>query len=174
MVPVLIMPGIGGSGPDHWQSRWQLLLPDSRRVSVPDWDRPELDDWLKALGAAVELCSAPPLIVAHSLGCLALAALSERRPRLHGALLVAPPDPAGPQFPAVAMSFRAFPLLPFACPSIVVASHDDPYASFEFSTGCARVWGSELCDVGALGHINADSRLGDWPEGQRLLRSLLG
>lgn len=174
MAPVLIMPGIGGSGPDHWQSRWELLIPGSRRVSVPDWDRPELEDWLKALGAAVERCSAAPLIVAHSLGCLTLAALAERRPVLHAALLVAPPDPEGPQFPALASSFRACPLLPLGCRSILVASRDDPYASFAFAARCARAWGSELCDVGAVGHINADSGLGDWPEGQRLLRSLLG
>jgi predicted alpha/beta hydrolase family esterase len=28
-------------------------------------------------------------------------------------------------------------------------------------------------DLGAAGHINADSSLGDWPEGQALLQTLL-
>ncbi|MFL5362392.1 MAG: alpha/beta hydrolase, partial [Myxococcales bacterium] len=31
-----------------------------------------------------------------------------------------------------------------------------------------------LFEAGALGHINADSRLGSWPQGQALLGALLG
>jgi hypothetical protein len=37
----------------------------------------------------------------------------------------------------------------------------------------AADWGAQAQSVGALGHINADSGLGDWPEGRALLRSLL-
>lgn len=35
------------------------------------------------------------------------------------------------------------------------------------------LWGSELHDAGSLGHINADSGLGRWPEGLGLLGTLL-
>lgn len=173
MPPIVIMPGLGSSGPDHWQSRWELLEPASCRIAVRDWDRPDREEWVSALESAVQRCAAPPVVVAHSLGCLTLAALSERRPKLHGALLVAPPDPEGPQFPPVAGDFRALSLAPFGFPSIVVGSRNDPYGSFAFASRCARAWGSELVDVGECGHINADSNLGDWPEGQRLLRRLL-
>ncbi len=128
---------------------------------------------MSALEGTVLRCAAPPVVVAHSLGCLTLAALSERGPKLHGALLVAPPDPEGPQYPQVAHEFRSFPLAAFGFPSVVVGSRNDPYGCFEFASRCARAWGSDLVDVGECGHINADSHLGDWPEGQRLLRRLL-
>ncbi|MEJ7805316.1 MAG: alpha/beta hydrolase, partial [Telluria sp.] len=36
----------------------------------------------------------------------------------------------------------------------------------------ARRWGCELVDAGPLGHINAESGLGDWSAGQYLLRRL--
>ena len=32
MTRYLILPGWQGSGPDHWQTHWQRLLPDARRV----------------------------------------------------------------------------------------------------------------------------------------------
>jgi hypothetical protein len=35
------------------------------------------------------------------------------------------------------------------------------------------MWGSPLVDAGDLGHINADSGIGEWPEGVRLLASLI-
>jgi predicted alpha/beta hydrolase family esterase len=174
MAPVLILPGYGGSGPEHWQSRWELLHPEYQRVQVPDWNQPELAGWVGALTDAVASCGAPPLIAAHSLGCLVVAHFAGRGGRARGALLVAVPDPGGPEFPKEAAHFGGFPKAPLGFPSRVVASRDDPYAGFEFAAACAKAWGSELCDVGALGHINADSGLGDWPDGERLLAGLLG
>ncbi|MFL6643705.1 MAG: alpha/beta hydrolase, partial [Paraburkholderia fungorum] len=40
------------------------------------------------------------------------------------------------------------------------------------SQACAEAWGSRWIDIGARGHINADSGLGDWDEGRRWLTSL--
>ncbi|WP_116969554.1 alpha/beta hydrolase [Blastomonas sp. UPD001] len=37
----------------------------------------------------------------------------------------------------------------------------------------ASFWGADHVDAGRAGHINADSDLGDWPFGQRLLARLL-
>lgn len=173
MTPVLILPGLGGSGPEHWQTRWQALDPSYRRVHVPDWDRPELDAWVAALEAAVAKCTRPPVIAAHSLGCLAVAHFARRGGAAHGALLVAVPDPDGAAFPEVARSFVPAPLTRIGFSTHVVASHDDAYASFAFAERCARAWGSRLSDVGRVGHINAESGLGDWPEGRRLLAGLL-
>ena len=92
---------------------------------------------------------------------------------LRAALLVAVPDPNGPRYPAEAKSFGEVPLTRLGFHTRVVASHDDPYGSFEHANRCAAAWGSELCDVGNAGHINAESGLGDWPTGEALLRSLL-
>ena len=53
-----------------------------------------------------------------------------------------------------------------------MASSDDPYGSVPFSERCARAWGSRWIGIGARGHINAQSGLGDWPEGLGWLESM--
>ncbi len=170
---VLILPGIGGSGPSHWQSRWEALHPEYQRIEMPDWDAPELGVWLSRIDSAVAAATLPVVIVAHRLGCLAVAHWAARGGRLHAARLVAVPDPAGALYPEAARTFADPPLSPLPFPSRMVASHDDPYGSYAHAERCAAAWRSELCDVGLRGHINADSCLGDWPEGQQLLAGLL-
>jgi len=61
--------------------------------------------------------------------------------------------------------------LPFK--SVLVASRNDPRCSFEMAAGLAHDWGAELVDAGNAGHINADSNLGDWPQGHVLLQRLM-
>jgi predicted alpha/beta hydrolase family esterase len=173
MARVLILPGVGGSGPEHWQSRWEANEPSFRRAEMPSWSEPELESWLTALDEVVRAVGPRPVVAAHSLGCLALAHYAARGGQLGAALLVAPPDPEGPAFPAQASSFAPVALVRLPFRSRVVASLDDPYAGLGFARRCAEAWGSEFVDVGARGHINAESRLGDWPEGRELLADLL-
>ncbi|HXK17708.1 MAG TPA: alpha/beta hydrolase, partial [Polyangiaceae bacterium] len=161
-------------GPEHWQSRWQALEPSFRRVTMPDWDRPDLETWLAVLDAAVKAEAAEPVIVAHSLGCLAVAHFAARGGRVRAALLVAVPEPGGPAWPEEAQSFAAVPLTPLPFPTLVVASRDDPYGSFEYAAKCAKAWGSALHDAGPAGHINAHSGLGDWAAGRKLLADVCG
>jgi predicted alpha/beta hydrolase family esterase len=61
--------------------------------------------------------------------------------------------------------------MPF--PSVVATSRNDPYCSFMRASALAHAWGSRLVDCGMSGHINAESNLGDWPEGFALLQDLL-
>ncbi len=70
--------------------------------------------------------------------------------------------------------FSPMPLHPLPFPTIVVASRTDPYVRFVRAEEMARGWGARLVDVGRLGHINADTSVGEWPEGHRLLEELLG
>lgn len=171
---VLVLPGYGGSGPLHWQSEWERQQPQRfRRVEQRDWVRPELGAWSAALEAAAAAAGPGTVVVAHSVACLLVAHWA---PRSHGtiagALLVAPPDPARADFPAVLASFGPAPRARLPFRSIVVGSIDDPYAAPEFAERCARGWGSEFVTVGAAGHINAASHLGAWPVGLSLLREL--
>ena len=52
----------------------------------------------------------------------------------------------------------------------MVASTNDPYGSLRYVEARAEQWGSELKIIGAAGHINGQSELGDWPDGLALLR----
>ncbi len=170
MSPIIILPGIGDSGPAHWQSLWQAQDTTMRRFAPGDWDAPDLSDWIAALDRAVAEADAPPLLVAHSLACLLVAHWATRpHAPVAGVFLVAVPDAWGPMFPAEAASFANAPLgrLPF--PALVVASGDDPYAWTAYSLGTAKAWGAEWVLAGDLGHINGASGIGDWLQGRALL-----
>jgi predicted alpha/beta hydrolase family esterase len=170
----LIIPGIGNSGPEHWQSRWERTHPGLRRVQMPDWDQPERDQWVARLEATVHVTGPDVVLVGHSLGCLLVAHWAQiSHLRVRGALLVAAPDPAGALFPAAAKSFGPAPLVRLPFPSVLVVSENDPYGSPLFAQTCARAWGSRMVSIGPAGHINASSGLGDWPFGLELLASLL-
>jgi predicted alpha/beta hydrolase family esterase len=171
---ILILPGWQNSGDAHWQSRWEALYGDLR-VDQHDWMRPLRGDWIARLEDVLLSQSGPCILVAHSLGCMltaAWAAHSHNTQLVQGALLVAPGDPETemgqsnfPSFAPVAMH-----TLPF--PGIVVASRDDPFTSFARARSFADAWGAEFIDYGARGHLNAESGLGDWPEGRALLARL--
>jgi predicted alpha/beta hydrolase family esterase/diadenosine tetraphosphate (Ap4A) HIT family hydrolase len=183
MTRVLTIPGLSGSGPGHWQSLWERL--DSRllRVEQRSWERPQLEEWVGGLEAALARESGPVVLVAHSLGCALVAhwasRLGSRMSTAHGeqvlgALLVAPADVEDvARTPDCVRSFAPLPLRALPFRSILVASRNDPYASFERAQRLAVAWGSRLVDVGEGGHLNAESQLGAWPEGLALLRQLL-
>lgn len=171
---VLVLPGWQGSGPSHWQSRWEALH-GHQRVQQDDWLWPRRGDWMARLEEVLLEDRAPAVLVAHSLGChlvAAWAAHSQHTDRVHAALLVAPPDPERDDMPPQLHNWRPVvgKRLPFA--SLVVASSDDPYCSLSRAAGLAADWGSAWCLLGAHGHINGDSQLGDWADGHALLQSL--
>jgi predicted alpha/beta hydrolase family esterase len=174
-IPCLLLPGWLNSGPDHWQSHWERMRPSLRRVDFGEWTDPEPKAWTQRLRAAVAACPAPPLLIAHSLGCLAAAALAAEGepPALAGALLVAPPDPARADTPTAIADFSPAPRHPFRTRGMVVYSSNDPYAEEAYALSMAEAWGLEPVRVGPLGHINAESGLGDWPQGLALLDRLL-
>jgi predicted alpha/beta hydrolase family esterase len=170
MTDIVILPGIGGSGELHWQTRWEKTNPRCRRFQPTDWNRPELEDWLSALDRAVGAAPKPPLLVAHSLACLLVAHWQQvSTAPVAGAFLVAVPNPQGEAFPVEAASFAGPPPTKFRFPSLIIASANDPYGTIEYARGRAKQWGSGIVDVGELGHINEASGLEDWPQGKALV-----
>lgn len=173
---VLLLPGWLNSGPEHWQSRWEALH-GHRRVEQDDWLWPRRGDWMARLDEVLLGSTQPVLLAAHSLGCqlvAAWAAHSAHTGRVAGALLVAPPDTEREDMPPNLFNWRpiARQKLPFA--SVAVVSSDDPYCAPPRAQAMAQAWGSELLEIGARGHINGESGLGDWPEGIALLERLGG
>lgn len=57
---IVIVPGIGNSGPDHWQSHWETAFPGAARIAPASWEAPDLADWTAALDTAVANAGAPP------------------------------------------------------------------------------------------------------------------
>ncbi|HLX01014.1 MAG TPA: alpha/beta hydrolase [Trinickia sp.] len=177
---VCVLPGYANSGPDHWQSRWEAADPMFVRVSMPDWENAVCEAWCHTLDTVVAAAEEDPLLIAaHSLGCLTTVfwatniATPDQLAKVAGALFVAVPDPASISFPSEAHGFANIPFVPLPFPTIVVASSDDPYGNIEFAVRCADAWGSRFVNIGPRGHINAESGLGDWEEGRRLLASLV-
>jgi predicted alpha/beta hydrolase family esterase len=169
---MITLPGIGGSGEDHWQSLWEKAEPRLMRFQPTSWDEPELNDWAQSLERAIGGCERPPVLVAHSLACLLVAHWAMRSSsRVAGAFLVSVPDPDGPNFPSAAASFRPAPDTPLRFPSLIVASTDDPYGSLAYARLRSDQWQTGLVVVGAHGHINASSGLVDWAQGRALLEA---
>lgn len=165
---ILIIPGLGGSGPDHWQSRWEAKLPTARRVDPADRDCASKEAWSARIAEAIRQSTRPVILVAHSLGAIATAhVLAEHRPiEVSGSFLVAPPETGRlAEIPGVDAAFHPYPADALPCPSILVASTDDPYCSMPAAEALATAWGATLLNAGAAGHINAASGHGPWPEG---------
>jgi uncharacterized protein len=171
---VLLLPGWQDSGPAHWQSRWEALH-GHQRVQQADWHWPRRGDWMARLEEVLLEDERPALLVAHSLGCqlaAAWAAHSRHTRRVQGALLVAPPDTEREDQPPQLHGWAPMVRTPMPFRSIAVLSRDDPYGHFYRMAAVAEGWGARLVDAGLRGHLNADSGLGDWPEGLTLLLGL--
>ena len=167
-MPVLIVPGLYGSEPDHWQSLWENEIADAHRVEQVDWDTPHCETWLARLVDEIERHPGA-ILVGHSLGGTLIAHLAHLRPDLPvaGALLVVPADPDLRKSSVLGIaSFAPLPLSPFSFPAIVVASRTDPYMGLDRARVIANLWEANFVDAGESGHINVESGHGAWPEGR--------
>jgi predicted alpha/beta hydrolase family esterase len=172
----LILPGLGNSGVDHWQSYWSLAFRNASRVLQDEWDDPKLAPWLSRLDAAIASGTRPAVLICHSLSCSLAAhwAVHNNKGRVVAAFLVAPSDvESDVHTPESARSFAPIPRARFPVPSLVVASTDDPYVTIDRAQAFADSWGADFCNAGELGHINSESKLGFWPQGLLMLGQLL-
>ena len=168
---ILIIPGLGGSGPDHWQTAWGQAFPAMQRVEQADWEKPAYADWSVRLTEAVTRAPRPVVLVAHSLGTSLTMRWSseqaEHARKVAGAFLVAPTDrdrfDASPTSPVRGWGPMILKPLPF--PSMVLASRNDDRVSFDRAEVFTKAWGSTLVDAGNLGHIGSAAKLGLWPFG---------
>ncbi|MBV8635017.1 MAG: alpha/beta hydrolase [Burkholderiaceae bacterium] len=165
---VLTLPGLYGSGPDHWQSRWEARHPWFERVVQDDWDTPDLPRWAGKLEQALRASDKPVLIAAHSFGCLTTVHAAARGANnIAAALMVAPADPDKFGLSEI-LSGRKL-----GFPALVLGSTTDPWMSEERASYWAGQWGAQYRCLGAVGHINAETGLGDWPEGLVMLQALV-
>jgi serine hydrolase len=167
MNTTLIVPGLNGSGAEHWQSWLERKVPSAVRVIQRDWSDPYLPHWSARVRRELNRVPGEIFIVAHSFGCLAAAqATFDWGERVSGLMLVAPADPD--KFGAGAF----VPERPLGVPAVLVASTNDPWMRFNRAVEWAEAWGAELVNLGAAGHINPAAGFGPWPEGLAILRRL--
>jgi hypothetical protein len=172
---VLILPGWENSGPKHWQSLWEQRN-GYTRVEQHDWMKPLRGDWVARLEDVLLQCDEPAVLVAHSLGCIlvaAWAAHSQNTHRVKAALLVAPGDVERPEVRDQLPSWSPIALQALPFPSVMLGSRNDPFCEFERARLFAYAWNAQFMDYGDCGHINADSGLASWPEGHVLLQDLM-
>lgn len=170
---ILTLPGIGGSGPQHWQSLWEKEY-GFIRIEQNEWDTPDRADWVINIRETVSKYEPKDIIlVGHSAVCGAIAEWARQyQTKIKGALLVAPADSEAATFPDGAIGFKPMPLFKLPFSSIVVTSTNDYYVTLDRATQFAHAWGSELINIGEAGHINIASGFGQWDEGLEILKRL--
>jgi uncharacterized protein len=175
MTNFFIIPGLGNSGEEHWQTWFEKSGPDFRRIEQNEWDAPLCTDWITRIEnslANYDLSSV--VLIGHSLGCATIAHWANYyQKQVKGALLVAPSDLEAPAYDFPAVGFDPIPRNKLNFKTIVVASEDDPWVSFDRATRFANNWGSELVNIGNAGHINAASGFGPWAVGLDILNRLI-
>ncbi len=174
MTDYFIVPGLGNSGTDHWQTFFENSGTNFQRINQQEWDAPECNKWIAEIDKAIndyDLLNV--VLIGHSLGCCAIAHWAKvYNKKIKGALLVAPSDIENPVYTFPATGFTPIPLNKINFKTIVVASKDDPWVSLERAKLFAGNWGSEFVNIGNAGHINASSGYGKWLDGLTILKTL--
>ncbi|WP_312474262.1 alpha/beta hydrolase [Neobacillus sp.] len=169
----LFIHGLGGSGPDHWQT-WlahELTL-RNYHVSYPTFtnvDSPNKEVWMEELAAAIE--NTPEnnslTVITHSLGCLLWLhyAASQNKRLAKQAILVAPPSPK--IILSEAKNFYPVPLNKNQLSVVAeetqfVHSSNDPFCSNEDAKTFLGL-GLPSIILPNAGHINTNSGHGKWP-----------
>jgi hypothetical protein len=164
----LILHGLEGSGPGHWQpwlaDRLRAGGHDVSFPDLPDPDAPRLEPWLGALAA---VRTGDEVVLCHSLGCcLWLHHRSRGGAPARRVLLVAPPRPE-PMLDVIA-DFFPVPIAPrLGAEARVVCSDDDPYCPTGAIELYARALHAPFDVVPHGGHINPETGFGAWPAVER-------
>ncbi|MEG0348352.1 MAG: alpha/beta hydrolase [Acinetobacter sp.] len=173
MIHTVIVPGVGGSEAQHWQSWLQQQLVSSSRVQQKNWDRPVLSEWVAQFVKTVAAVKAPIQIVAHSFGCLtsvaALAEHPELSAKVKNLVLVAPANPA--RFGEAGFARHSltdykqyFHQLNIDVPTTLLISENDPWLGYFDALQLAQAWKLTPINLGQVGHINVASGFGPFPD----------
>ena len=177
---ILIVPGLRGHVPEHWQTHLNARMPGSQIVWPLGDDNLDCVARIEALEHAARSTAGPIVLVAHSGGVPVVAHWARHTTRRNvAALLATPPDIERPMpegYPTIEQLDRGgwlpLPRAPLPFNAIVAASRNDPLASFAWTEGLAKDWGAHLEDLGDVGHLNPASGFGPWPYAETLISKL--
>ena len=171
----LVIPGLGNSSQNHWQTLWEIRFPDNfTRINQENWDSPKCSDWIEKIEDEVQKRNISDVVlVAHSLGGAAVTHWAKKyKTPIKAAFLVAPSDCEAETYTFETEGFSPIPLEKLPFKSIVVSSSNDYYVAPERAKLFAESWGSEFINIGDKDHINANAGFGEWLEGLELLEKL--
>jgi len=176
----ITVPGLHGSGPDHWQTWAEKEIPNCRRVSGIDFNKPVVAAWADAIRNNIRDEAGSVILIAHSFGCLAsVVAIADNETKVAGVILVAPASPQ--RFSATGLIhddavapvtlLNCIPSKPLGIPGMVIASTDDPWMKMTHAQYWADSWGLRFSWIRNAGHINIESGYGRWQGLTQLVRA---
>lgn len=169
----IIVPGVGGSDYNHWQSWLQRQLMSCSRVQQSDWNKPVLNQWIENFVDEVNQINTSVQIVAHSFGCLTTVAALHHHPELakkiKKLILVAPANPSrfgenGFARDSIHNYADFFHAMKITIPTAMIISENDPWLDFSDANSLAQAWKIKPINLGQVGHINIESGFGPFPE----------
>jgi predicted alpha/beta hydrolase family esterase len=177
----VFVPGMREATSEHWQAILAARLPGAREVPPLGRTLREVSAHVAALQDTLSEIAGPVILVAHSAGVITTVHWASRhRGHVVGALLATPPDlvtPLPAAYPSLDQlaehGWLPVPTDPLPFPSILATSADDPLSDPTRVSAFGAAWGSDVRDVGAVGHLNPASGYGEWPDARRLLEELL-
>lgn len=174
MTNYFIVPGLGNSSPEHWQSYFEASANNFKRIIQREWDAPSCEDWVSTIETNMKDYDWKTVaLIGHSPGCAAIVHWAAKYKHIiKGALLVAPSDVEATNYNFPTVGFSPLPLDKINFKTIVVASTNDEWLSLARASYFADKWGSELINIGNAGHINVASGHTKWNEGLRILERL--
>ena len=174
MTNYFIVPGLGGSGANHWQTLFEKSEENFQRIQQRNWDNPDIYEWAENIEKVISSYDPQTVIlVGHSLGCLTIALWSIRyNKKIRGAFLVAPPDISLFREKVDNSILDKISTSEINFMTTLVASTNDPWATIERAESYAINWGSKFINIGAAGHINNLSGHGEWKQGLDILYSM--
>jgi predicted alpha/beta hydrolase family esterase len=166
----LILHGLEGSGPDHWQT-WlaSRLRERGELVAYPDLPEPfdpQPGDWLPVLRDELAVMEGERVVVCHSLACLLwLLHARDSGEAVDRVLLIAPP--CTEEVPPV-VRFRPNGVEPnhvraAAQTTRILCSDADPYCPAGAVDVYARPLEIDYELIPGGGHLNPDAGYGPWP-----------
>ena len=173
MTHTVIVPGVGGSEYNHWQSWLERQLMSCSRVQQQDWNQPVLKQWIAQFVQTIAPIQDQIQIVAHSFGCLTTVAALAQHPELNqkikNLILVAPANPARFGDAGFARDSQNdyeayFHQLSIHVPTTLIISENDPWLAFDDAQRLAKSWQLTPVNAGLAGHINVASGFGPFPE----------
>lgn len=173
MIHTLIVPGVGGSEYNHWQTCLQHQLSRCSRVQQKDWNHPVLQEWITEFVKALQDIQDDVQVVAHSFGCLTSVAALAQHPELTAKvkklILVAPANPARFGENGFAPNSQTdyshyFQQVQIQVPATLLISENDPWLSYADAEFLAKAWKLKPINLGQVGHVNVASGFGPFPE----------